>query len=94
MNHTGKDHLVLIQIEGMHCHRCENAIQRALGSFPGVREVEVDFPSGQASVLHERGSVTTDQLMNAINHAGYRAKGFIEREFDEAQHADEPHDHA
>jgi copper chaperone CopZ len=78
------DHLVLIQIEGMHCHRCEQAIQRALGAFPGVREVEVDFPSGQASVLHERGSVTAPQLMAAIDGAGYRAKSFIEREFDEA----------
>ncbi len=83
MNHSNGDHLVLIQIEGMHCHRCENAIQRALGSFPGVREVEVDFPSGQASVLHERGSVTVQQLMDAITQAGYRAKGYIEREFDE-----------
>lgn len=83
MSHPAKDHLVLIQIEGMHCHRCENAIQRALGSFRGVREVEVDFPSGQASVLHERGSVTVKELMDAITQAGYRAKGFIEREFDE-----------
>ncbi len=83
MNNSAKDHLVLIQIEGMHCHRCENAIQRALGSFPGVREVEVDFPSGQASVLHERGSVSAQQLMDAITQAGYRAKGFIEREFDQ-----------
>lgn len=89
MTNPAKDHLVLIQIEGMHCHRCENAIQRALGSFPGVREVEVDFPSGQASVLHELGSVTVKQLMDAITDAGYRAKGFIEREFDQVQ-ADGP----
>ena len=79
------DHLVLIQIEGMHCHRCENAIQRALGQFPGVREVEVDFPSGQASVLHERGSVTAKELMAAVDSAGYRARSYIEREFDEAK---------
>lgn len=85
MSTPAADHLVLIQIEGMHCHRCENAIQRALGQFPGVREVEVDFPSGQASVLHERGSVTAKQLMEAVNTAGYRARSFIEREFDEAK---------
>ena len=76
------DHLVLLQIDGMHCHRCEQAIQRALGSFAGVREVEVDFPSGQASVLHERGSVSAEQLMAAVNDAGYRAKSYIERTFD------------
>ena len=82
---TEQDHLVLIQIDGMHCHRCEQAIQRTLGAFPGVREVEVDFPSGQASVLHQRGSVTAGQLMNAIDAAGYRARSFIEREFDSEQ---------
>jgi copper chaperone CopZ len=82
MSMAAKDHLVLIQIDGMHCHRCEQAIQRTLGAFSGVREVEVDFPSGQASVLHERGSVTAQELMNAINAAGYKARGFIEREFD------------
>ena len=82
MPNAAKDHLVLIQIEGMHCHRCEATIQRTLGAFPGVREVEVDFPSGQASVLHELGSVTVAQLMAAVDAAGYRAKSFIEREFD------------
>lgn len=85
MQSPAADHLVLIQIEGMHCHRCEAAIQRALGQFPGVREVEVDFPSGQASVLHERGSVTAQQLMAAVESAGYRARSFIERQFDEAR---------
>ena len=77
-----QDHLVLIQIEGMHCHRCEQAIQRALGSHAGVREVEVDFPSGQASVLHQRGSVSADDLMRSIDDAGYRAKSYVERTFD------------
>jgi uncharacterized protein len=86
MGSAANDHLVLLQIEGMHCHRCERAIQSALGAFPGVREVEVDFLSGQASVLHDRGSVTPAQLMDAINNAGYRALGFVERSFD-AEHA-------
>jgi P-type Cu+ transporter len=79
-----KDHLVVLQIDGMHCHRCEKAIQRALGNFPGVREVEVDFLSGQASVLHEHGSVTVQQMMDAVNDAGYKATGFIEKELDAA----------
>jgi len=87
MGDVARDHLVVLQIEGMHCHRCETSIQRALGAYPGVREVEVDFLSGQASVLHERGSVTAEQLMAAVNDAGYRATGFIEREFDAADGA-------
>ncbi len=37
------DQLAVIRIEGMHCHMCENAIQRALLKNQGVHEVEVDF---------------------------------------------------
>jgi copper chaperone CopZ len=77
---VSRDQLALIRVEGMHCHKCELAIGKALGSIPGVHEVEVDFNSGQASVLFDRGAVTIPQLMDAVNQAGYRAVGFSERE--------------
>ena len=77
-----KDQLAVIKIEGMHCHKCEQRIQKALTSFSGVHEVEVDFNSGQASVLFDRGSVTVKQLMEAVNGAGYRATGFTQGEAD------------
>ncbi len=72
---VARDQFALIKIEGMHCHKCEAAIQRALAR-PGVREVEVDFASGQASVLFDRDSVSVNELMNAVNDAGYRASAF------------------
>jgi Cu+-exporting ATPase len=64
----------------MHCHKCEQTIQNALLKHQGVHEVEVDFASGQASVLFNRGSVTVKQLMESIDQAGYRATGFTQRE--------------
>src|SRR5437868_5385365 len=48
---SGSDQFVLIRIEGMHCHRCEQAIKKLLQRKPGVHEAEVDFASGQASIL-------------------------------------------
>jgi copper chaperone CopZ len=74
------DQLALINIEGMHCHKCEKAISRALEALPGVHEVEVDFNSGQASILFDRNLVTVPQLMEAVNQAGYQATGFSQRE--------------
>ena len=59
---VGRDQLVLIRIEGMHCHKCEQSIRQALSQYDGVHEVEVDFNSGQASVLFDRG----DSLMAAL----------------------------
>ena len=77
---VGRDQLALIRIEGMHCHKCEQAISKALKSFPGVHEVEVDFPSQQASVLYDKDSVTVAQLMESISQAGYKPTGFTQRQ--------------
>ncbi|WP_428937967.1 heavy-metal-associated domain-containing protein [Fontivita pretiosa] len=72
------DDLAVIKVEGMHCHRCEQTIQKALASRPGVREVEVDFASGQASVLYDRNRITVRELMETVTQAGYRATGFTQ----------------
>ena len=79
---VSRDQLALIRVEGMHCHKCEQAIRKALQANPGVHEVEVDFNSGQASVLFDRGSVTVRQLMESVNGAGYRATGFTQGQVD------------
>ena len=85
MSHdVGRDQLALIKIEGMHCHKCETTIQKALLQHPGVHEVEVDFNSGQASVLYDHSSVTVKQLMQSVTDAGYHAAGFTQRQT--AQH--------
>ena len=82
---VGGDHLVIIRIEGMHCHKCEQAIQKSLTQLPGVHEVEVDFNSGQASVLHDHRQVTVKELTDAVTEAGYHVEGFTQR-----QHAEPP----
>ena len=70
------DQLAIIRIEGMHCHKCERTIQAALHPYDGVHEVEVDFLSGQASVLFDPAKVQIPQLLEAIQSAGYRTAGF------------------
>ena len=75
---VSQDQFALIRIEGMHCHKCERAIQRTLLAHAGVHEVEVDFASGQASVLYDARAVTIPQMMQAVNESGYRATGFAQ----------------
>ena len=84
-NNVGHDQLAIIRIEGMHCRKCEQSIQRALTAHPDVHEVEVDFASGQASVLFRRDSLTVKQLMQTVEDAGYRATGVSQRSADPAQ---------
>ena len=82
----GREQFAVIRVEGMHCHRCEAKIQQTLSGKPGVREVEVDFASGQASVLFDVGSVAVKDLMDAINDAGYRATGFTQGQAERPAH--------
>jgi copper chaperone CopZ len=88
-DNVGADQLVIIRIEGMHCHRCEKSIQKALAQ-PGVHEVEVDFNSGQASVLYDQQQVDVKRLTDAISEAGYRVTGFTQRDDDGGQASDHP----
>jgi copper chaperone CopZ len=83
---VGRDQLALIRVEGMHCHKCERAIQKSLTPMPGVHEVEVDFNSGQVSVLYDPNEASISQFMEAVNGAGYRATGFSQRSADAATH--------
>ena len=73
---VSQDRLAIIRIEGMHCNNCERSIIRTLSAEAGVHEVEVDFRSGQASVLFDPRQVAVPALMRQIDTAGYRAAGF------------------
>lgn len=73
---VANDELAIIRIEGMHCHKCEQAIRKQLCVHEGVHEVEVDFNSGQASVLFNRVLVKVRELMDAVEQAGYRAVSY------------------
>lgn len=91
MTNTGQHHgnvatdrFVLIRVEGMHCHKCEQSIKKNLQRLPGVHEVEVDFASGQASVLFDPGAINVGQLIDAVKESGYKPTGFTQ------SHADSP----
>lgn len=81
------DKLLLIKIEGMHCHKCEAAIRKALAANAGVHEVEVDFPSRQASVLFDPSAVGVKELTQAVTEAGYKVSGFTQGHADAASHS-------
>jgi copper chaperone CopZ len=88
MSHdVGNDKLLLIRVEGMHCHKCEAAIRKAIAANPGVHEVEVDFPSGQASVLFDPSAVSIKALTGAVASLGYNVAGFHQSNVDHPSHS-------
>lgn len=74
-NSVGGEYVAIFRISGMHCHRCEQKLQNELSKHTGVSEVEVDFPSAQASVVFDANEVAVSILRQTIVSAGYSVLG-------------------
>ena len=63
-----------IGIEGMTCASCVNRVERALKRVPGVIAAEVNLATERARVTAPRDAVTFQQLVAAVEGAGYEAR--------------------
>ncbi len=65
---------VTIEVRGMTCSHCEQAVTKALKSVPGVAEVrQVSHADGLASVA-AGPEATVERIEAAVAKAGYRAR--------------------
>lgn len=55
-------------IKGMMCNHCRSTVEKALSSLPGVQHVDVDLPTGRATVT---GHVDRAAVEKAITKAGF-----------------------
>ncbi len=60
-----------LNIEGMSCGHCLNAVNRALSVVPGVRIEAIRI--GRAEVSYDESLAAPAQLEAAVTDAGYRA---------------------
>ena len=63
-----------IEIVGMHCDSCVQAITAELDKLEGVYASEADFEKGWAKVMYEAASVKPEAFVEAIDKLGYEAK--------------------
>jgi copper chaperone CopZ len=61
----------VLHIEGMSCHHCLNAVNRALAAVPGVSIEAVRI--GRADVQYDERVTSPAELEAAVIEAGYRA---------------------
>lgn len=64
--------LATLDIEGMSCAHCLNAVNRALAALPGVQVESVRI--GRADVRLDEAVTDRGRLEAAVAVAGYRAK--------------------
>jgi copper chaperone CopZ len=60
--------IATVRVEGMTCQHCVRAVFTALAAVPGIHRADVSI--GSVAVEHD-GSVTIEQLREAIAVAGY-----------------------
>lgn len=64
---------VTLAVDGMDCAACPITVRTSLERLDGVKVAGVDVASGTMDVVVSSGSVTDDQLLNAVTNAGYHA---------------------
>ena len=62
-----------MEIRGMSCGHCLNAVSRALNTLEGVKVEQVRM--GGATVEYDPARVTPERIREAVGDAGYEALG-------------------
>ena len=62
---------ITLNVEGMSCSHCVNAVKNALTALGGVSEVEVDLERKTATLEYSADEVTLERIIEAIEEEGY-----------------------
>ena len=62
---------VILQVSGMSCGHCVNAIEGSVGKLSGVHNVNVNLAKGTVAVEFEPSTVTLTAIKEEIDDQGY-----------------------
>ena len=62
---------ITLQVEGMSCEHCENAVQNAVRELAGIKEVNADAQKKQAVVEYDSSMTTTEEIKARIEEQGF-----------------------
>ncbi len=66
------------QVLGMTCSSCQAHVEKAVSKLDGVEEVNVNLLSNSMNVTYKEDKVTTQDIIKAVEHAGYQASSLKE----------------
>jgi len=64
---------ISFNVEGMTCPSCSVAVRTALKKVDGVQDAKVSVSDKRATVDYDPRKATPQQMVDAVNHLGYRA---------------------
>lgn len=62
---------ITLNVEGMTCQGCVNAISTALKQTDGIKEVQVSLENHHATINFDPTKIQTDQIKQSIEEAGF-----------------------
>ena len=65
---------VTINVDGMTCNGCENAIKAGVESLEGIAEVESSFEEGWTKVKYDKALTSAEDIEGKITDTGYTVK--------------------
>jgi copper chaperone len=66
---------IVLQVTGMTCGGCENAVKRAVSRLDGVTAVSASHGENRVVVDYDAAKVDRAQVSEAIAKAGYQVSG-------------------
>ncbi|PEY41215.1 copper resistance protein CopZ [Bacillus cereus] len=63
-----------LQVEGMSCGHCVNAIEESVAALNGVEQVKVHLDEGTVEVKIDSSVVTLKDIIVAIEDQGYEVQ--------------------
>ncbi|MBI5786565.1 MAG: heavy-metal-associated domain-containing protein [Rhodocyclales bacterium] len=62
-----------LKVSGMSCGGCVKSVTGVLEALPGVAKAEVSLEKAEAVISYEAGKVGREQMVQAIDDAGFEA---------------------
>ncbi|WP_057913590.1 copper chaperone CopZ [Peribacillus muralis] len=62
---------VTLNVSGMSCGHCVNAVEGNVGKLDGVESVKVHLDSGKVDVAFDHGKVSLEKIKETIDDQGY-----------------------
>ncbi len=61
----------MLRVPDLHCGHCKAAVEGELSKLSGVQIANADLEKGTVEVSYDEGTVSTEDLKEAIEEAGY-----------------------
>ncbi|MDQ0879117.1 copper chaperone CopZ [Peribacillus sp. V2I11] len=62
---------VTLNVSGMSCGHCVNAVEGNVGKLAGVENVKVHLDTGKVDVAFDKEKVTLEKIKETIDEQGY-----------------------